>query len=205
MPNKSSQIFLPPMSHDLLEYVELCEESAHRNLSDSFRRGSLDVGKATTILATFVVSVVDGQIANYSRLHNYDPHWTNEIVQSAIRSAEGLIGSISDRYEQFITPKLERIISEHLKAKAQKQKTPAIPSKITRTKLRDSYFANFPDETIKILDVCWAVSQHYREWKRWLKNELRDGSTPDLAFRKILTSGKRPLEFNKKPRPPKWQ
>jgi DNA-binding XRE family transcriptional regulator len=127
MPKKSSQIFLPPMSIDLLEFVELCEESAHRNLSDSFRRGSLDVGKATAILATFVVSVVDGQIANYSRLHKYDPRWTNEIIQSAIRSAEGLISRISDRYNQFVTPQLERIISEHLKAKAKKKKEPTLP------------------------------------------------------------------------------
>src|ERR1017187_4931311 len=71
--------------------------------------------------------------------------------------------------------------------------------------LRDSYFANFPDEKIKLRDLCWAAGQHYREWKRWLTGKLKGGSTPDLAFRRILLSGKRPLEFNKKPRPDGWE
>jgi hypothetical protein len=71
--------------------------------------------------------------------------------------------------------------------------------------LRDRYFANFPEEKIKIRDVCWAVKQHYREWKRWLGGNLKSGSTADLAFRRILTSGKRPSEFDKKPRPSGWE
>ena len=71
--------------------------------------------------------------------------------------------------------------------------------------LCDSYFANFPDEKIKIRDLCWATGQHYREWKRWLAGELKDGSTPDLAFHRILSSGKRPLEFNKRPLPKGWE
>jgi hypothetical protein len=71
--------------------------------------------------------------------------------------------------------------------------------------LRDSYFANFPDEKIKIRDLCWAVRQHRREWTRWLAEKLKDGSTPDLAFRRILTSGKRPREFDKTPRPKGWE
>jgi hypothetical protein len=71
--------------------------------------------------------------------------------------------------------------------------------------LRDAYLAMFADEKIKIRDLCWAAGQHYREWKRWLAGELKAGSTADLAFRRILTSGKRPLEFNKKPRPKGWE
>jgi hypothetical protein len=80
-----------------------------------------------------------------------------------------------------------------------------------REALRDAYFAAFP-EKIKVLDVCWAARQRYREWKRWLAGELKngsvpikDGSTPDRAFRAILTSGKRPEEYRKEPRPIKWQ
>jgi hypothetical protein len=71
--------------------------------------------------------------------------------------------------------------------------------------LRDSYLAKFPDERIKIRDLCWAAGQHYREWKRWLAGEMKIGSTADLAFRRILGSGQRPLEFNKKPRPHGWE
>ena len=57
-----------------------------------------------------------------------------------------------------------------------------------RTALRDAYLSSFPDEKIKIRDVCWAVNQHYREWKRWLSNQVRAGSTADKAFRALLTS-----------------
>jgi hypothetical protein len=81
----------------------------------------------------------------------------------------------------------------------------ASPACLDPKALRDSYLANFPDEKIKIRDLCWAAGQHYREWKRWLAGELKDGSTPDLAFRRILLRGKRPLEFNKKPRPDGWE
>lgn len=71
--------------------------------------------------------------------------------------------------------------------------------------LVESYLANFPDEKIKIRDLCWGARQHYREWKRWLAGQLKDGSTPDLAFRRLLSSNKKPLEFSKKPRPKGWE
>jgi hypothetical protein len=82
---------------------------------------------------------------------------------------------------------------------------PITASRIDPTALRDSYLANFPDEKIKLRDLCWAAGQHYREWKRWLAGELKDGSTPDLAFRRVLTSGKRTHELSKKPRPKGWE
>jgi len=84
--------------------------------------------------------------------------------------------------------------------------TPPIIDKLVDPKtLRDSYVANFPNERIKIRDLCWAAGQHYREWKRWLAGELKPGSTPDLAFRRVLMSKKRPQELNKKPRPSNWE
>jgi hypothetical protein len=96
-----------------------------------------------------------------------------------------------------------------LKAKQSLHKTASIqvadPNSINRRALFDSYIANFPEEKIKRLDICFAAGQHYRELRRWLKNQVKDGSMPDLAFRRILTSRKRPLEFNKKTRPPNWQ
>lgn len=82
---------------------------------------------------------------------------------------------------------------------------PVTDSRVDPKTLRDSYLANFPDERIKLRDLCWAAGQHYREWKRWLAGELKDGSTPDLAFRRVLTSGKRPHELTKKPRPKGWE
>lgn len=135
MAKKSSQIFLPPMARDLLEFVQACEESAHRNLMNSFRRGSLDVGSATSILGTYAVSVIDGQIASYSRLHKYDPRWTDNIIQSTLQSADGMISSvIGDRYNPPVLSNLEHIIREHLKAKAQKAKKAAAPTKTDQKK-----------------------------------------------------------------------
>lgn len=81
------------------------------------------------------------------------------------------------------------------------------PKKVTRAHLRNSYFAQFPNERILILDVCWAAGEHYREWKRWLqkRSPIKDGQKADRAFRGILTSGKRPLEYRAAARPDGWQ
>jgi hypothetical protein len=75
-----------------------------------------------------------------------------------------------------------------------------------RTVLRDRYLGSFP-EKIKILDICWAANEHYREWKRWLQKDspTKNGSKSDLAFRQILNSGKRPIEYRPIERPPGWQ
>lgn len=80
-------------------------------------------------------------------------------------------------------------------------------SLIERRALRDSYFSAFPGEKVKVLDVCWAVRQHHCEWKRWLRvhSPLKNGTTPDLAFRAILQSGKRPSEYRSEPRPSGWK
>jgi len=80
-----------------------------------------------------------------------------------------------------------------------------IGASVNRRALGVAYLAKFQNEKVKILDVCWAARQHYREWKRWMAGQLRDGSTADLAFRRILSSDKRPSEYRTDPRPPKWQ
>ncbi len=80
-----------------------------------------------------------------------------------------------------------------------------IPLEPNPRALYQSYVQKFPDERILIRDVCWAAGQHYREWKRWLAGQLKKGSTPDLAFRRFLNSGKRPSEFKSKPRPNGWE
>jgi hypothetical protein len=70
--------------------------------------------------------------------------------------------------------------------------------------LRDAYLATLP-EKILILDICWAANQRYCEWKRWLRGLHEPGSTPDRAFRALLSSGKVPGEYRKQPRPNGWQ
>jgi len=84
---------------------------------------------------------------------------------------------------------------------------PASPFPQPRTprELYDAYLAHFPEERIVIRDICWAAGQHYREWKRWLRGETKPGLTSDLAFRRFLTSLKRPREFKSKPRPDGWE
>jgi hypothetical protein len=71
--------------------------------------------------------------------------------------------------------------------------------------LRDAYLASFPGEKIKILDICWASRQRYREWTRWTGGKLKNGSKPDVVFRAILKSGKRPEEYRPETRPKGWK
>lgn len=71
-----------------------------------------------------------------------------------------------------------------------------------RMALRDAYRAAFPD--VKIKDICWAAEQSYREWKRWIKGEAKNGLRPDRSFRMVLTSGKTPEQIRKQPRPSKY-
>jgi hypothetical protein len=75
----------------------------------------------------------------------------------------------------------------------------------TPRSLSAKYLAQFPNEKIKKLDICWAAGQHYCEWKRWLRNAIKKGSTADLAFRGVLTSNQRPGEYRKQPRPDGWK
>lgn len=69
----------------------------------------------------------------------------------------------------------------------------------SRKALFDSYRLIIPGAGI--MDICWAAEQHYREWARWLKGELKDGSKPDRAFRHVLTSGKDPRKLRRGIRP----
>jgi len=100
--------------------------------------------------------------------------------------------------------------AEHLAKVEQEQKRsveviPSLTGIPTRVALRDRYLTLFPKTVI--LDICWAVAQHYSEWKRWLRgpNVLKDGSAPDRAFRDVLASGKGPREYRKQPRPKGWK
>jgi hypothetical protein len=77
-------------------------------------------------------------------------------------------------------------------------------TEIDPTTLKKRYLASF-DHKVKILDICWAAGQHYSEWKRWLRGALTPGSTPDSAFRAVLSSGMPPQEYKKKPRPNGWK
>jgi hypothetical protein len=72
-----------------------------------------------------------------------------------------------------------------------------------RKSMRDTYRAAFP--SAGILDICWSAEQHYREWARWLKGELKNDSKPGRAFRKVLTGGQDARTIRKLQRPKGWK
>jgi hypothetical protein len=76
---------------------------------------------------------------------------------------------------------------------------------LSRAELANAYIATHPG--VVKLDICWAAGQRYTEWKRWLRGAsvLKDGSTPDRAFRALLESGKAPQEYKTRPRPKGWK
>jgi hypothetical protein len=76
---------------------------------------------------------------------------------------------------------------------------------LERESLRDSYLSTFPGAGI--MDICWAAEQHYREWTRWLKGDPRakNGSKPDRAFRRVLTSSKDARKIRSEVRPKGWK
>lgn len=76
-----------------------------------------------------------------------------------------------------------------------------IPS--TPQDLHRKYKTEFPE--VKILDICWAARQTYREWKRWMSGTAVPGHTPDLSFRKILTGGKHTKEWRSEVRLKSWR
>jgi hypothetical protein len=114
-------------------------------------------------------------------------------------SIHGLIEEIreSDNWLSYMQ-KVERLSKRSHDA----HERAASPSSSRKT-LKDSYLLQFPDA--RILDICWAAAQHYSEWKRWMRNAVKDGSAPDRAFRSILTSGKLPSEHRKVRRPDGWK
>ena len=114
-------------------------------------------------------------------------------------------GSEANTVLECVAREITKFWRKRLAVKAPTTNT-AIPeaTRHDRRALKDAYLSAFPET--KILDICWAAGQHYSEWKRWLRGPkvLKDYSAPDLAFRRILTSGKNPHDYRNLPRPPKW-
>jgi hypothetical protein len=204
---KTNSVPLPPLSLKALAELDLIERPSSSALQSCVNEFGVLVNKekATRTLRTCVVEVFDAQLRHYESLQSYRQEWVHEIARATIETVLGLVPTFVNK--EAFRSEVTRTLQEHWSQRQQKAISIAQEKeqRADRKKLRDAYFAHFQSEPIKILDICWAVGQHYREWKRWLNYELKDGSTPDLAFRKILTSAQRPQEFNKKPRPAKWQ
>jgi hypothetical protein len=196
---------IPPLSIGVLAKVQAVEEYARHELyacSDPVSM-SFNTEQASRLLRTCVVTVLDLQIEYYASLRNYYPEWIRELATKAIDSALGLFRLFVSG--ESLRGELQRTVKHHLAEKAVLSKVALTtnPARINRKKMRDSYLVRFPE--IKKLDICWAARQHYSEWKRWLRDAVKDGSAPDRAFRAILTSGKVPREYRKQPRPRGWK
>jgi len=195
---------LPPLSLEALNRVEQIERhiSAAVGLCNDPASLRANEQRANRILRTYAVELLDAQFGYYDALPGYHSGWDAEIAKITL---EDMLRSFplfmsSEPYR----PELVRTINDYIEARFERPKVePEEPKQASRKELREAYLAAFPE--VKILDICWAADQRYREWKRWLKNEVKDGSMPDLAFRRVLMSGKRPQELKTRPRPAGWQ
>ena len=208
MKKKSSPPRIPPLPLRALMDVQEVEEHLRASLSASSDQanmlGQINAEQVRRALDACVVEALDVQLKYYGSLPNYCPEWASLLAARTINSAIASFPRFTDG--EAFRLEVERTVRDHLARREETAELAAQPPKqIGRQELRDSYFASFPDEKIKIRDVCWAAQQHVREWRRWLAGELKDGSTPDLAFRRVLTSGKRPAELQKRPRKPGWE
>ena len=129
-------------------------------------------------------------------------HASKEKMIEAIRNA---LKSKIDGFKPPRAPALVQTANPRASPPSDEAVKP-VDGKAERIALRDLYFAAF-QEQIVILDACWAASQHYSELKRWLRGPaiMKDGSTPDLAFRMLFSSRKLPREYKKQPRPSGWK
>ena len=195
---------LPPLSLQALDEVRGVEDAIQGALHDC----DDNLERVRQTLHTGVAEKLNVLWDYYFSLPDPQVDWFAQLIPRTVDSIIGLTPFA--RGEQFRS-ELLRMAVHHLPQRLDAIKNeaatvaPPKPASSDRIALRDSYLANFTGEKIKVIEICWAAGQHRREWARWLKGELKDGSTPDLQFRRLLTSGKRPQEFRRQSRLPKWE
>jgi hypothetical protein len=122
-------------------------------------------------------------------------------VEAELRTT---LADLCDQYERAIAPGQPKAAVAG-SAPSEEIKPTESNTSPSRTELANSYLATYPG--VRKLDICWAAGQRYTEWKRWLRGAdvLKDGSSPDQAFRALLRSGKSPSEYKTRPRPKGWK
>lgn len=205
---------LPPLSLEALQQINKVEDYARIALMTSTKREQV-----RRIVGTSVISIFNIHFGFYAFLPDFQQDWIREIRDQSIDSIIEMCPVFAPG-EKF-RPELHRIVQEHMhrvlvSVRAEKAKRDALrginqpttnsaaTKPVSPRDLKNSYLSKFT-EKIKILDICWAARQRYSEWKRWLRGAIKDGSTPDRAFRAILSSGKSPSEYRKERRPPGWK
>jgi hypothetical protein len=195
---------LPPLSLAVLDDVEKIEEYTRSSLRRCGDNRYYNAQKAVGIMRTCVIADLQIRLDYYQSLTNYHPGWIREIKETAIQTIVGLVGADGMHNEEYFTWHVREAATQYFADRAlQRRKETLKPKTVSRKSLRDSYLAAFPET--KILDICWAAEQRYREWKRWIKNAVKDGSKPDRAFRSVLSSDKPTSELRSEARPSGWK
>ena len=186
------------------------EEIRERDHEENLLQGELsrcwvgdvfDRERADHLVCGYALKIFDLHHAAYQKRATYKPAWMRDCMFRAIFRVTECTERA--RYPQdqviFLIEIIIAALNEHVQQLPKHKGSPVS----NRETLWNFYHSEFPE--VKKLDVCWAAKQHYREWKRWIAGKFKDGSTPDLAFRRVLTSGKLPGELRKEPRPKGWQ
>jgi hypothetical protein len=197
---------MPALSMAALDSVQKTERYALSALRECDHTWSFNQEAALRILRTCAVTVFDRQVDFYQTLPNFHPNWIVQIAESTIDSTLALKTSHHLDYAEARNELIDTLAEHQAQKEADDQRvsnTISGEGSDSQTKLFLAYKTKYPEA--RKLDVCWAAKQHYRDWKRWVKGEFKSGSTPDLAFRKVLNSGKSPREIRKEPRPKGWQ
>ena len=198
---------LPPLSFQALDEVRDVEDA----IQDVLRDCDDNLERVRQTLHTGVAEKLNVLMGYYFSLPTPQIAWFARIIPRTVDSIIGMCSALvpGDQFRDELIRTAAHQLAQRLEADTIKNKAvtaaPPKPASSERTALRDSYLASFTGVKIKIIDICWAAGQHKREWKRWLKGELKDGGTADLAFHRLLTSGKRPKEFRRQLRTPGWE
>ena len=208
---KPRSVILPPLRPERLHDLELSEKRLHAALNGcyDFQGRNLNDNKALEYLTAYAVEFLELYLAAFSEYRQYNHTWTDPIKVRALHRAMTC-------YQEYKDPNsfsfgvykvsLAKTLDDHVKDLIQQTVDKVKPSpniNANRAELRKTYELQHPG--VMVLDICWAASQHYSEWKRWLRNAVKDGSAPDRAFRALLESGKSPREYRKAPRPDGWK
>lgn len=215
---------LVPLPIAVLRSIQRLQRATQEGLRQCHLPGTkeLDEHKALEIFRSTLIEELNLRLKFYGAMPKFEWEWTTDILTDAVWSVlacfpqnafvmqteNGKLEYESNRQfiDDLVLTGWQHLFDWRLLGqKFQNSENASIPNdpSLNRRKLVDAYRAAFPQALI--LDICWATRQHYSEWKRWLRFAVKDGSAPDRAFRAILTSGKRPSEYRKQPRPHGWK
>jgi len=157
MPKQRPPIPLPPLSVTALTSVQKMEDYARSALAGCDSGMSYNRVKAMRILRTCVVEVVNRQLEYYRSLQNYDLHWVQEIVDTTVDSALGLVHAMyfdhsGARKELFAT------LADHL----EQLKNSKMLGPLTQIENRETA-NNFGRQLQALLDECRLTAEEAAE------------------------------------------